>query len=94
MMSVVNLFYGVTVTAKSELLQNELSSARRATMGSVLSLAAALSGALVYYLAGIIADVFSVRLALLTLVAVKAGGSSLCLFVLKSTVKVKYCGNK
>lgn len=72
-MSCVNLFYGTESTAQSALLQKELSKHQRATMGSIISLLGGISSAIIYYLVGTIADVFSIYVAMIILVSCKAG---------------------
>ncbi len=66
--SCVNLFYGVTSTAGSALIQNELSSAQRATMGSIVSLMGGIMSAVLYVGVGLIADMSSVYIALILLI--------------------------
>ncbi|MCL2629612.1 MAG: MFS transporter [Alphaproteobacteria bacterium] len=66
-MSFVNIFFGFTTTAQSALLQKELSHEQRATMGSFVSLLGGLAAALVFYIAGVIADASSVYVAIIAL---------------------------
>ncbi len=75
--SFVNIFYGSEATAESSLLQKELSQKQRATMGSIVSLIGGLFAAVIYYIIGAIADIFSVYFAIVLLIACKAvlGGS-------------------
>ena len=65
--SCVNILYGTSSTAESALLQKELSSKQRATMGSIVSLFGGILSALVYWLTGVIADNVSVLFAIIVL---------------------------
>lgn len=67
--SCVNIFYGVSSTAESALLQKELSSKQRATMGSIVSLMGGILSAVIYWIVGIIADISSVYFAIILLIA-------------------------
>lgn len=64
-----NIFYGVSSTAESALLQKELSSKQRATMGSIVSLMGGILSAVIYWIVGIIADISSVYFAIILLIA-------------------------
>ena len=75
--SCVNIFYGISSTAESALLQKELSPKQRATMGSIVSLMGGILSAGIYWAVGIIADVSSVYFAIILLIAcnfITAGG--------------------
>lgn len=65
--SCVNLFHGTSNTASSALIQKELSSAQRATMGSIVSLLGGIMSAVIYFLIGVIADISSVYFAIIFL---------------------------
>ncbi len=66
--SCVNLLWGTTSTAESALLQQELSSKQRATMGSIVSLLGGILSAIIYWLVGFIADISSVYFAIVMLI--------------------------
>ena len=67
--SCVNIFYGTASTADSALLQKELSPKQRATMGSIVSLFGGLLASVIYVLVGVVADMTSVWLAVVLLIA-------------------------
>ena len=67
--SCVNIFYGTSSTAESALLQKELSSKQRATMGSIVSLFGGLLASVIYVLVGVVADTTSVWFAIVMLIA-------------------------
>ncbi|MBO4746101.1 MAG: MFS transporter [Alphaproteobacteria bacterium] len=67
--SCVNIFYGTAATADSALLQKELSPKQRATMGSIVSLFGGILAAVIYVLVGVVADMTSVWLAVVMLIA-------------------------
>ena len=67
--SCVNIFYGTASTAESALLQKELSPKQRATMGSIVSLFGGLLASVIYVLVGVVADMTSVWLAVVLLIA-------------------------
>lgn len=67
--SCVNIFYGTSSTAESALLQKELSSKQRATMGSIVSLFSGLVSAVIYYIVGVVADNSSVLIAIVVLIS-------------------------
>lgn len=64
LMPLTNLFFGITATAKTDLLQKEFPRRQRATAGSVLSLLTAVFQAGFYYFIGFLADICGVRIAL------------------------------
>ncbi|MGN1079347.1 MAG: hypothetical protein ACI4TE_04155 [Alphaproteobacteria bacterium] len=64
LMPLTNLFFGITATAKTDLLQKEFLRRQRATAGSVLSLLTAVFQAGFYYFIGFLADTRRVRIAL------------------------------
>ena len=66
--SCVNLLWGTSSTAESTLLQQELSSKQRATMGSIVSLLGGILSAVIYWLVGFVADVSSVYFAIIMLI--------------------------
>ena len=70
-MSFVNLFHGVSETAGSALFQKEFTQEQRATMGSIVSLIGALLLAAVYYVIGVVADIYSLYSAMLLLLFLK-----------------------
>ncbi len=67
--SCVNILYGTSSTAESALLQQELSSKQRATMGSIVSLLGGILSAVIYVLVGVVADTTSVWFAVVALIA-------------------------
>ena len=66
--SSVNTLYGISSTAESALLQEELSSKQRATMGSIVALLGGVLSAIIYWFVGLIADMSSVYFAILALI--------------------------
>lgn len=66
--SCVNILYGTASTAESALLQQELSSKQRATMGSIVSLFGGILSAGIYWVVGIVADLSSVYFAVIMLI--------------------------
>lgn len=66
--SCVNILYGTSATAESALLQQELSSKQRATMGSIVSLFGGILSAGIYWVVGIVADLSSVYFAVIMLI--------------------------
>ena len=66
--SCVNILYGTSSTAESALLQQELSSKQRATMGSIVSLFGGILSAGIYWCVGIVADLSSVYFAIIMLI--------------------------
>lgn len=66
--SCVNILYGTSSTAESALLQQELSSKQRATMGSIVSLFGGILSAGIYWFVGIVADLSSVYFAIVMLI--------------------------
>lgn len=79
----VNLFYGASSTAGSALLQQELSPAQRATMGSIVSALGGIFAAIVYWVVGFIADVSSVYIAIMLLVLGNFAGAGGYYWLLK-----------
>lgn len=66
--SCVNILYGTASTAESALLQQELSSKQRATMGSIVSLFGGILAAVIYWAVGFVADQTSVLFAIVMLI--------------------------
>lgn len=66
--SCVNILYGTSSTAESALLQQELSSKQRATMGSIVSLFGGILSAGIYWCVGVVADLSSVYFAIIMLI--------------------------
>lgn len=66
--SCVNILYGTSSTAESALLQQELSSKQRATMGSIVSLLGGILSAIIYWVVGFVADNTSVLFAIVALI--------------------------
>ena len=66
--SCVNILYGTSATAESALLQQELSSKQRATMGSIVSLFGGILSAVICWGVGIVADLSSVYFAVIMLI--------------------------
>lgn len=64
LMSILNLFFGVSETAKTDLLQHEFSKNQRATMASIISLCSSLFSIIFMFAIGLLADAFSVWMAL------------------------------
>ena len=70
-MSLVNLFWGISMTSKSDVLQQEFSPHQRATMQSIMEVIKGILGAIVMYLFGVIADISGPRMAVITTISVK-----------------------
>ena len=66
-----NMCWGVSDTAKTDILQQEFSDNQRATMQSIISLAKGIFGAIIMYLFGVIADVSGPKTAVITAMSVK-----------------------
>ena len=63
-MSLQNLFYGPAQSASSTLLQKEYKSGLRATLESIISLGEGIATAIIGFLIGLVADIFSPRIIL------------------------------
>lgn len=70
-MALRNMCWGVSDTAKTDILQQEFSDNQRATMQSIISLAKGIFGAVVMYLFGVIADISDPKTAVVTAMCVK-----------------------
>lgn len=70
--SFVNVGYGTATTAESALLQRELSSKQRATMGSIVALLGGLMSAAIYWIIGLVADATSIYFAIIALISSNA----------------------
>lgn len=66
-----NVFYGVNITAQRDLLQKEYTSSQRATLSSIISMAASVVYAGFSVLIGYLADLTSARTALLCFVLLR-----------------------
>lgn len=64
LMSILNLFFGISETARTDLLQHEFSKDQRATMASIISLCSSLFSIIFMFGVGLLADTFSVWTAL------------------------------
>lgn len=60
------LFYGSTKTSGATLLQQEFSSEQRATMKSIISLGSSLLTSILMYILGLVADIFSPQISMLS----------------------------
>lgn len=63
-MSCVNLFWGIAMTSKTDILQHEFSANQRATIQSIIEVFKSILGAIILYLFGILADMFTPRIAI------------------------------
>jgi len=70
-MALRNLFWGVSDTSKTDILQQEFSSNQRATMQSIISLLKGVLGAIVMYIFGVIADFSGPKMAIVTAMCIK-----------------------
>ncbi len=70
-MALRNMCWGVSDTAKTDILQQEFSDNQRATMQSIISLIKGILGAIVMYLFGVIADISDPKMAVVTAMTVK-----------------------
>ena len=70
-MALRNLCWGISDTAKTDILQQEFSDNQRATMQSIISLLKGLLGAGVMYLFGVIADASCPKMAIVTAMGIK-----------------------
>lgn len=78
-----NLCWGVSVTAKTDILQQEFSDSQRATMQSIISLLRGILVAVMMYLLGWIADVLSPKMAVVVAMCIKIVILIVCFVVLK-----------
>lgn len=86
-MAGVNLFYGTEQTSTTTLLQQEFSSAQRATMKSIISVLSNIVKAGIMPLFGILADVTSARCAIFFAITAKALVLISSLLLLKKKMK-------
>ena len=84
LMSVLNLFFGVSETAKTDLLQHEFSKDQRATMASIISLCSSLFSIIFMFAVGFLADFYCVRTALIISVLLRIILGLVFIKVLKS----------
>lgn len=70
-MSFVNLFYGTAETIRKDILQHEFTSKQRATMGSIVSFFSNIVMAILMYILGVIADVYTPYCAICVVVVIK-----------------------
>ena len=70
-MSTVNLFYGTAETIRKDVLQHEFSSKQRATMGSIVSFFSNIVMAVLMYVLGYVADVYTPYCAICVVVVIK-----------------------
>ena len=70
-MSLVNLFWGISMTSKSDVLQQEFSPHQRATMQSIMEVIKGIFGAIVTYLFGFLADFSGPRSAVVATILLK-----------------------
>ena len=70
-MALRNMCWGVSDTAKTDILQQEFSDNQRATMQSIISLVKGILGAVVMYLFGVIADISGPRSAVVATILLK-----------------------
>ena len=70
-MSTVNLFYGTAETIRKDVLQHEFSSKQRATMGSIVSFFSNIVMAILMYVLGYVADVYTPYCAICVVVVIK-----------------------
>lgn len=84
LMSTVNIFFGTAKTSAASILQKEFSKSQRATMKSIISLGGGILMALVLYLFGWLADIYSPRFAILTAIIIKIFVAFGSLYILKT----------
>lgn len=89
LISLVNLFYGTNQTASSKILQTEFTAHQRATMASIISFFSGISMAIMMWLFGYLADVFSPRDTLFVALGFKVLFITGALIVLKRKKKHK-----
>ena len=70
-MSTVNLFYGTAETVRKDILQHEFTAKQRATMGSIVSFFSSIVMAVLMYVLGFIADVYTPYCAICIVVVIK-----------------------
>lgn len=70
-MSSVNLFYGTAETIRKDILQHEFTTKQRATMGSIVSFFSNIVMAILMYILGYVADVYTPYCAICVVVVIK-----------------------
>ena len=70
-MSFVNFCWGISTTAKTDILQQEFSPNQRATMQSIIEVVKGIMTAIIMYLFGVLADISSPKMAIIATVAIK-----------------------
>ena len=70
-MSLVNFCWGISSTAKTDILQQEFSPNQRATMQSIIEVVKGIMAAIVMYLFGVLADISGPRMAIVATVVIK-----------------------
>ena len=70
-MSLVNFCWGISSTAKTDILQQEFSPNQRATMQSIIEVIKGIMAAVIMYLFGVLADIFEPKTAIVATVIIK-----------------------
>lgn len=81
-MALTNLFYGTASTANRDILHHEFTPHQRATMGSIVSFFGGIVMAVVMYLFGVLADVFTPQIAVSAAILAKVAIILLSLSIL------------
>ena len=71
-MSWVNFCWGISMTAKADILQQEFSPNQRATMQSIIEVMKGIMAAIIMYLFGVLADISGPKMAIIATVVAKA----------------------
>ena len=84
-MSITNLFWGTSLTARTNILQQEFSPNMRATMQSIIEFIKGIAMALIMFVFGILADISSPKIVIVLIILIKA-----LMVILSLTVFKKY----
>ena len=71
-MSITNLFWGTSLTARTNILQQEFSPNMRATMQSIIEFIKGIAMALIMFVFGILADISSPKMVIVLIILIKA----------------------
>lgn len=81
--TVINFFYAIAATGKTDILQQEFSPDYRATTQSIIQFTKGLYMSAIMYLLGIIADTYSIYTAMLSLILLRIVGLIVAYFIKK-----------
>ena len=70
-MSLVNFCWGISSTAKTDILQQEFSPNQRATMQSIIEVIKGIMAAIVMYIFGVLADISGPKMAIIATISIK-----------------------